>query len=97
MVGCRPSVPMVRWADGPVPEPPGGGTARAGLAVARANDPAVLLADEPPRGLDDHDETRLPELLRRALSGAVLVAGLSDARPAAADRVLRLDRERVVS
>jgi putative ABC transport system ATP-binding protein len=77
----------------------GGEAARAGLAVAVANDPAVLLADEPSGELDEVSEARLLELLlRRAHEGAaVVVASHSPALAAAADRVVRLDDGRVAT
>jgi len=52
----------------------GGEMARAGLAVALANDPAVILADEPTGELDDVTAARVLELLReRADQGAAVV------------------------
>ncbi|MCU1402586.1 MAG: transporter related protein, partial [Microbacteriaceae bacterium] len=42
----------------------GGESARAGLAVALANDPEVILADEPTGELDGSTEQRLLDLLR---------------------------------
>jgi len=70
----------------------GGELARAGLAVALANDPAVLLADEPTGELDRATEAAVLDLLvDRADRGvAVLVASHSPAVAAAADRVLVL-------
>jgi putative ABC transport system ATP-binding protein len=76
----------------------GGESVRAALAVALANDPAVLLADEPTGELDDTTGERVLALLRdRARAGcAVVVASHSDAVVAAADRVVRLADGRVV-
>lgn len=70
----------------------GGEAARAALAVALANDPAVLLADEPTGELDSGTEATLLRLIRaRTGAGlAALVASHSPAVAAAADRVLRL-------
>ncbi|MFD5734205.1 ABC transporter ATP-binding protein [Streptomyces sioyaensis] len=70
----------------------GGEAARAGLAVALANAPDVLLADEPTGEVDAETERRLLALLReRADAGtAVVVVTHSRAVAAAADRVLRL-------
>jgi putative ABC transport system ATP-binding protein len=70
----------------------GGETARAGLAVALANDPSVLIADEPTGELDQESERRLLALLSaRAADGkAVLVASHSAAVMRRADRVIRL-------
>jgi putative ABC transport system ATP-binding protein len=70
----------------------GGEAARAALAVALANDPLVLLADEPSGELDGGSEQRLLGLLLdRAKSGkSVLVASHSPAVRHAADRVVTL-------
>lgn len=77
----------------------GGELARAGLAVALANDPVVLLADEPTGELDHATERAVLDLLRvRAASGvAVLVASHSPAVASAADRVVRLADGRVAA
>ena len=70
----------------------GGELARAGLAVALANDPAVVLADEPTGELDEATTLRVLGLLReRAAAGAaVLVMTHSAEVAAAADREIRL-------
>jgi putative ABC transport system ATP-binding protein len=70
----------------------GGEAARAGLAVALANGPAVILADEPTGEVDATTEQQVLELLRRhaADGGAVVVVTHSAAVAAAADRVIAL-------
>jgi putative ABC transport system ATP-binding protein len=75
----------------------GGEAARAGLAVALANDPPVLLADEPTGEVDAANESMILDLLRaRADAGtAVIVVTHSDRVAAAADRVVRLEDGRV--
>lgn len=76
----------------------GGEAARAGLAVALANDPPLLLADEPTGEVDAQNEALLLDLMRgRAESGrAVIVVSHSDRVAEAADRVVRLADGRVV-
>ncbi|MBX5469415.1 MAG: ABC transporter ATP-binding protein [Thermoleophilaceae bacterium] len=75
----------------------GGELARAGLAVALANDPAVVLADEPTGELDQHTAARVLELLREhAEAGtAVLIVTHSPEVAAVADREIRLRDGRV--
>jgi putative ABC transport system ATP-binding protein len=75
----------------------GGEAARAALAVAMANDPPVLLADEPTGEIDRQAEARVLELLRgRADRGkAVLVVTHSESVATAADRVVRIVDGRV--
>ena len=75
----------------------GGELARAGLAVALANTPAVVLADEPTGELDgDTERVVLDLLVDCARAGAaILIASHSDAVSAAADRVIRLSDGRV--
>ncbi len=70
----------------------GGELARAGLAVALANDPAVLLADEPTGELDSETAGRVVALLREhAQAGtAVVIVTHSPDAAAAADRVIHL-------
>jgi putative ABC transport system ATP-binding protein len=75
----------------------GGELARAGLAVALAHDPPVLLADEPTGELDEITAERVLALLReRAGEGtAVLVVTHDPGVAAAADREIRLRDGRV--
>lgn len=70
----------------------GGELARAGLAVALANAPAVLLADEPTGELDGETEQLVLSLLReRAAQGcAVLLVTHSAEAVRVADRVITL-------
>ena len=77
----------------------GGELARAGLAVALANDPDVLLADEPSGELDGDTEDRLLALLAaRARSGrAVVIASHSPAVVAIAHRLISLTDGRITS
>lgn len=71
----------------------GGELARAGLAVALANAPAVLLADEPTGELDGHTEQEILELLRvRAEQGTGLLIVTHSAEVVSiADRVLTIE------
>jgi putative ABC transport system ATP-binding protein len=76
----------------------GGEAARAGLAVAMANDPPVLLADEPTGEVDRQAEVQVLDLLRRRADRgkAVLVVTHSQRVASAADRVVRMEDGRVV-
>ncbi|MCW3016385.1 MAG: transporter related protein [Solirubrobacterales bacterium] len=75
----------------------GGELARAGLAVALANDPPVLLADEPTGELDEVTAESVLSLLReRARAGAaVLIVTHNPEVAAAADREIRLRDGRI--
>ena len=75
----------------------GGELARAGLAVALANDPKVLLADEPTGELDTFTAERVLELLhdRAADGAAVLIVTHSPEVAATSDREIRLRDGRV--
>jgi len=70
----------------------GGEAARAGLAVALANQPLIILADEPTGEVDANNEERVISLLlAQARAGAgVVVVTHSDRVAAVADRVVRL-------
>ncbi|MFJ9817706.1 ABC transporter ATP-binding protein [Streptomyces sp. NPDC101151] len=71
----------------------GGELARAGLAVALANSPDVLLADEPTGELDGDTERRILRMLRAraGLGCAVLIVTHSQETVRVADRVIALD------
>lgn len=77
----------------------GGELARAGLAVALANDPDIVLADEPTGELDGHTEGQVLDLLReRAGRGAALLVVTHSPRVVAiADRVITLHDGSVTS
>jgi putative ABC transport system ATP-binding protein len=77
----------------------GGELARAGLAVALANDPSVILADEPTGELDGITAKRvLDQLRQRAAAGAaVVVVTHNPAVAAAADREISLRDGRIAA
>ena len=75
----------------------GGETARAGLAVALAADPPILVADEPTAEVDRDTESRLVRQFeaRREAGLATLVATHSMALAGRADRILSLKDGRI--
>jgi putative ABC transport system ATP-binding protein len=77
----------------------GGERARAGLAVALANDPQVVLADEPTGELDADNENAVLGLLHdlAAAGSAVVVVTHSKSVSEQCDRVIELLDGRVVS
>lgn len=77
----------------------GGELARAGLAVAFGNDPALILADEPTGELDSANAARVMGLLRDAVEhdAAVVVVTHDPEIGALADRRVALEDGRVVS
>ena len=77
----------------------GGETARAGLAVALANNPAILLADEPTGELDSVNEGLVVDLLTDLVEtgSAVVVVTHNDAVAARADRIVALEDGRVAA
>lgn len=70
----------------------GGETARAGLAVALAGAPALLLADEPTAEVSNEEEDTILDLLKRwrPSSGATVIVTHSAAVAGHADRVMHL-------
>ncbi len=77
----------------------GGEAARAGLAVALANDPSVILADEPTGELDENAAARIMGLLRQhaAAGAAVLVVTHDPNLAAVTDREINLLDGRIAS
>jgi putative ABC transport system ATP-binding protein len=77
----------------------GGETARAGLAVALAADPNVLLADEPTGEVDAETEAQILSLLerRKERGGAALIVTHSPTLAQWADRTIKLKDGSVVS
>jgi putative ABC transport system ATP-binding protein len=93
------SVGLTSRSHARVTELSGGEVARAGLAVALANDPPLLLADEPTGELDTDTAREIVALLRaRAEAGiAVLAVTHNAVLTDAADRVLEIDGGRLVA
>ena len=75
----------------------GGEAARAGLAVALAVDPPILLADEPTAEVDRQTEGRILAVFddRRSRGRATLVATHSRPLAERADRIIRLEDGRL--
>lgn len=75
----------------------GGESARAGLAVALANDPALLLADEPTGEVDGVNESDILQLItaRVAAGCAAIVVTHSTRVSQRADKIVRLVDGRV--
>lgn len=70
----------------------GGEAVRAGIAVALANSPDVLIADEPTGELDGQTEAAVLQLIRDQADrgAAVVIASHSGAVTAMADQVIRI-------
>jgi putative ABC transport system ATP-binding protein len=77
----------------------GGELARAGLVVALANDPPLLLADEPTGELDSDSAARIITLIRQRAAGgtAVVVVTHNEELAATADRLIELHDGSVVA
>ena len=80
------------------PQLSGGEASRAGLAVALAPRPPVLLADEPTGEVDSATEERILALFdeHRKNGGASLIVSHSEAIARRADRIVRLQDGKVV-
>jgi putative ABC transport system ATP-binding protein len=80
------------------PQLSGGEASRAGLAVALAPRPPVLLADEPTGEVDSATEERILTLFdeHRKKGGASLIVSHSEAIARRADRIVRLQDGKVV-
>jgi putative ABC transport system ATP-binding protein len=92
------AVGLTDRASSPASTLSGGESARAGLAVALANGPSVVLADEPTGEVDELTARRVATLLRRAAhaGAAVIVATHDPSLAASADRIIRLADGRAV-
>lgn len=77
----------------------GGETARAGLAVALAANPSLLLTDEPTAEVDAETEKQIFQLFeeRRQLGGATLIATHSQALAQLGDRIIYLQDGRIIN
>jgi putative ABC transport system ATP-binding protein len=86
------AVGLTRRGGGRPSELSGGEAVRAGIAVALANQPDVLIADEPTGELDGETEQAVLRLIRDEASRgtAVVIASHSAAVTAMADQVIRL-------
>ena len=77
----------------------GGEASRAGLAVALAPRPPILIADEPTGEVDTETEQRILSVFdeHRKSGGAILIVTHSQAIASRADRVIRLEDGKVVN
>ncbi|MGH7603795.1 MAG: ABC transporter ATP-binding protein [Gemmatimonadaceae bacterium] len=76
----------------------GGEASRAGLAVALAPRPPILIADEPSGEVDSETEQKILAVFHanRQAAGAILIVTHSDAIAANADRVIHLSDGKIV-
>jgi putative ABC transport system ATP-binding protein len=76
----------------------GGEAARAGLAVALAPKPPILIADEPTGEVDSETEQRILHLfeVHRENGGAILIVTHSDAIAEHADRIIRIEDGKIL-
>jgi len=76
----------------------GGEASRAGLAVALAPKPPILIADEPTGEVDSETEERILALFEehRQNGGAILIVTHSDAIARHADRIIRIEDGKIL-
>lgn len=76
----------------------GGEASRAGLAVALAPSPSIIIADEPTGEVDSETEQRILALFEahRESGGAVLIVTHSEAIARRADRIIHLEDGRII-
>jgi putative ABC transport system ATP-binding protein len=88
---------LAKHANARPPQLSGGELARAGLAVALAAAPQVLLADEPTGEVDAATERIVIDLIeaQRAGGAAIVIATHSQAIAARADRIARMHDGRI--
>jgi putative ABC transport system ATP-binding protein len=91
-------VGIVSRGDAYPPQLSGGEASRAGLAVAIAPKPPILIADEPTGEVDAETEQRILSVFERhkESSGAILIVTHSDAIAEHADRIVRLEDGKIV-
>jgi len=77
----------------------GGEASRAGLAVALAPRPPILIADEPTGEVDSETEQRILSVFEahRKSGGAILLVTHSEAIAGKADRIIRLEDGKIVN
>jgi len=76
----------------------GGEASRAGLALALAPKPPILIADEPTGEVDSETEERILALFEehRQSGGAILIVTHSDAIARHADRIIRIEDGKIL-
>ena len=99
--GPRPARPARAWPTRPRPRPgslSGGQRQRLAIARALANEPTLLLADEPTGALDSEGGHEVIELFRRLHQGGqtILMVTHDDDVAAAAERIARMKDGKVV-